>query len=35
MFKGKNKDTRTTPSVSIVKFGHANVSWADSILGPC
>ena len=29
MFKFNNKDTRTTPSVSIVNFEDVNAGWDD------
>ena len=33
MFKVNNKDTRTTPSVSIVNFEHAIANWDPSSSG--
>ena len=30
MFKVNNKDTRTTPSVSIVDFGHVIAGWIEA-----
>ena len=29
MFKVNNKDTRTTPSVSIVSFEQVNAGWVS------
>ena len=32
MFKVKNKDTKMTPSVSIVNFEHVIAGWVNCIL---